>query len=672
MIFNINTTFLKKYQKPSVYLNIILFIGIYFLFFWFFKPDLIFSQNIPTGGDMGSHYYTAWYTSHVLLPHFSMGGWDFGWFAGYSPFSFYFPLTFFLMSFLSWVMPLPIAFKIVAMSGSFLLPLAVFQLIKSFDLKDPFPGIGAVLSLVFLFNINMGSSAQIWGGTVLSLLAGEFSQSLSLALGVFFLGFFNKSLEHKKTPIIPAIFLAATLLAHPTTFIWAVVTSFGLVLYGFSWSKFWHYAKTMVLTFIFSSFWLVPTLLDKKYFLNLADNWVVNFWDILPKELFFWPIFLIIPFIFWEKKYLKFIFFLFFGAVVAIVLSRLALLLGTYPVRFFPYLQLFYVLSGVFLGIIFQNKKEKWITLVVPLVIFAAVGYYLANTKYETVNSWTRWNFEGLESKPNYSYFKKANEYLKGDINDSRVVMEYSAVNNDTGTSRNNEMVPLMSGRSTLEGLYEASTVTNPFIFKIQSEVSKEKTCQMNPIGFPCGDLDYDMAALHLKMFNVGDLIVRSDEVKQILRARSDFKLLATFGPFEDWKFLSNENHYVVVPQFQPVVYAGPKEWKKASFQWFNDKNLLDTPIIFNASEKEFPNNAAVADISDNITKMPIQNNCDIKEKFAFNEIRFTTTCVGLPHIIRVSYHPGWKVASGAKKIYLVSPSFMLVYPDKEEVVLKF
>jgi hypothetical protein len=663
--------FLKKYNKPAIYFNAILFAGIYGLFFWFFKPALIFSTNIPTGGDMGSHYYTAWYTSNVLLPHFSMGGWDFGWFAGYAPFSFYFPLTFFLMGMLNFILPLPVAFKLVALSGAFLLPPAVFFLIKSFGLKKPLPEIGAVLSLIFLFNINMGSSAQIWGGTILSLLAGEFSQSLSLALGIFFLGFFNKSLEKEKMPIVPAIFLSATLLAHPTTFIWAVATSFGIIAWQFSWKKFWHYLKTMALTFIFSSFWLVPTLLDKKYFLNLAGDWPVQIADILPKDLLIWPIFLIGPIVFWKKEYSKFIFFLAFGIICAIALAFLALPLGTYPIRFLPYLQLFYILTGIFLGILFQNKKEKWLAYLAPVILFFAVGYYLASTKYETINSWTRWNFEGLETKTNFSDLKKANEYLKGGVNDSRVVMEYSGANNDTGTSRNNEMVPLLSGRSTLEGLYEASAISNPFIFKIQSEVSKEKTCQMNVIGFPCGDLDYDLGAEHLKMFNVGDLIVRSDEVKQILRSRNDFQLLATFGIFEDWKFLGSDNHYVSVPQFQPVVYVGKEEWKKVSFRWFNDKNLLDTPVIFNASKKDFPNGEIITDVNFGIKKIPIQKNCEVKEKLSFNEIKFTTSCVGAPHIIRVSFHPGWK-AYGAEKIYLVSPSFMLVYPEKAEVVLKF
>ena len=52
-------------------------------------------------------------------------------------------------------------------------------------------------------------------------------------------------------------------------------------------------------------------------------------------------------------------------------------------------------------------------------------------------------------------------------------------------------------------------------------------------------------------------------------------------------------------------------------------------------------------------------------------EIKFTTNLIGHPHLIKVSYHPNWKV-EGADKIYLVSPSFMLVYPDQADVRLYF
>jgi len=52
-------------------------------------------------------------------------------------------------------------------------------------------------------------------------------------------------------------------------------------------------------------------------------------------------------------------------------------------------------------------------------------------------------------------------------------------------------------------------------------------------------------------------------------------------------------------------------------------------------------------------------------------KISFDTTCVGKPHLIKISYFPNWKV-KGADKIYLVSPTFMMVFPEKEHVELYY
>jgi membrane protein YdbS with pleckstrin-like domain len=51
--------------------------------------------------------------------------------------------------------------------------------------------------------------------------------------------------------------------------------------------------------------------------------------------------------------------------------------------------------------------------------------------------------------------------------------------------------------------------------------------------------------------------------------------------------------------------------------------------------------------------------------------IRFETDCPGRPHMIKISYHPKWRV-SGADRIYLASPAFMLIYPTSRQVQLVF
>ncbi len=654
---------MKNKMKKFILKNcppIIVFGGIYLILFYFFNPRLIFSTATPTGGDMGSHYYNALYASKTFFQNPTIFIWDFNWFAGYPPFIFYFPLSFVLIAILNLLLPLPVAFKLIVISGTFLLPPAIFYLIKSFRLKNYYGYMGAILSLVFLFNSNMQSSAQIWGGTVMSVLAGEFAQSLSIALGLFFIGAFYRALDSEEKSLWPALLLGFTLLAHPLSFIWVSLVALALFLYKFSRVNLKYFFKIAVLVFLLDAFWLIPTLIYKKdYFLNLASVWTARFQDILPESIIFWPIFLIPGLFNGKRRHFDFVFFLGAGAGSALLLSEFAIRVGTYPIRFYPYLQLVFVLSGIFAASLF-NKKTVRLGVFISLL---AIGYFTIAYRSNPIVSWVNWNFSGLEAKANFKYLKEASDSIKGTLNDPRAMIEFSSENNDTGTPRNNELVPLLAGRQTLEGLYMFSSITNPFIFKLQSEVSADKSCQTDVIGLKCGDIDYDLAVKHLKLFNIDHIIVRSQKINSLLEKRQDFKKEKVFGIYTVWRFLGNDNKYVFVPKFQPTFYTGAEDWKKVSFDWFNNPDSLDQPIIFKADKKDA--------VKSEISSVPLNQNCNITESLSANTIKFKTSCLGLPHIIKISYFPAWGV-EGASKIYLVSPSFMLVYPEKEEVTLKF
>ena len=77
------------------------------------------------------------------------------------------------------------------MMGSFLLPIAFFISVGKITKNRAAALSSAALSLIFLFN----ESYTMFGGNLLSTLAGEFSYSLALALFVFFLGYCSGSLR---------------------------------------------------------------------------------------------------------------------------------------------------------------------------------------------------------------------------------------------------------------------------------------------------------------------------------------------------------------------------------------------------------------------------------------------------------------------------------------------
>jgi hypothetical protein len=53
------------------------------------------------------------------------------------------------------------------------------------------------------------------------------------------------------------------------------------------------------------------------------------------------------------------------------------------------------------------------------------------------------------------------------------------------------------------------------------------------------------------------------------------------------------------------------------------------------------------------------------------HRISFTTTAVGVPHLVKVSHFPNW-TAIGAEGPYRAAPSLMVVIPEQERVVLEY
>lgn len=639
---------------------------LYGVLLWFFKPSLLFSKATPTGGDMGSHYYTAWFTAKELWREKVLFGWDFGWFAGYPPFNFYFPLAFVVMALLQLILPLAVSFKLVSLLGIFLLPPACHFAVKSFRFREPLPSAAAVLSLLFLFNVNMGSSAQIWGGTVLSVLAGEFSHSLSIALSLFFLGLLERSLEKRSRSLLLGVLLAAILLSHPLSFFWTCAVAAGLVLSRASVQSLLYGARIALTGFLLSCFWLVPVVLTRPYFLNLTYWWPVSFKDVLPTQLVFWPAAALPAIVFWQKKYLRFFLFIIISIVSSLVLAYLATRLGTYPMRFFPYLQLVWVIIGALFFLPLEGRKAG---LAAVLLLLAGTAFYLIKFQPPTVKNWVAWNFSGLENKRSFRDFNRANLSIGGNSNDPRAVIEYTD-QDDVGSSRDTELAPLLSGRQTLDGLYTFASITNPFIFKLQSELSENRSCQTDVIGLKCGTLDYRLGAAHMELFNVDRLILRSAKAKNAARQAEGFVKLDSFGQFEVWGYGLKEKGYVTVPAYEPVVYGGTDAWMNQSFSWFNSEHL-DVPVIFNASAGELSGLKRISDIKDMAYGNTRPSGCQVSSRLEFNRISFKTSCAGFAHLVKTTYHPGWSV-SGASKIYLASPSFMLVFPDREEVVLTY
>jgi len=644
-------------KKCEIVTNLIVLASIFIFLISYFKSQYLLSRTIVAGGDTASQYYPAYFLKTYLLPKFEVVGWCPGWYAGFPLFQFYFPLLFVVSAVASYLIPLQISFKLVTILGTFLLPLTAFLSMKTMKFKFPTPILAALFTLPFLFN--QGNS--MWGGNIPSTLAGEFSFSFSLALMVLLSGLIYRGIEERKYIIKNSVVFALMAMSHIiTVIVFGLASGFFLLR-----RKFFSNLKYLLLVYslgiLLIAFWFLPLVLKMKYTTPFFVKWV---YSDMRKEMF--PD-ILVPFYLFSffglfkalKTGDKRIFFILSFAIAAVPLYFLSPILGIIDIRFIPFIQLFPLFVAAYgLGEMIGGLKRAWILLLIVALI--TMVWVQQNVNY--IQSWIEWNYSGFESKRIWPEYFAVNNFVKGNVNDPRVVYEHSDLHDAAGSLRAYESLPLFSGRSTLEGLYMQSSISSPFAFYIQSEISQVNSCPF-PDWSPCTVFNSTKAAKHLEMFNVKYVIARTDMVKSELNSSLLYKRVAIFEPYEIYELVANRDRYVEVPSYNPVAFS-TNDWKRTSYEWFKREDLIDIPLVFIDNKEDFK---YFSNSLDEIPKISLENNCSIKENFKIDEITIHTSCVGKPHIIKVSYYPNWQV-EGAEKIYLVSPSFMLIIPKQENV----
>ncbi|MCB2227306.1 MAG: tetratricopeptide repeat protein [Desulfarculaceae bacterium] len=634
----------------------------------YFRPDLLTSPGITTGGDTGSHVYAAWYMKNVLLPSGSILGWCPGNLAGYPIFQFYFPLPFLGMAALGWLIPLNMAFKLITAGGAFIMPLGLYLGLRLARAPFPAPALGAVFSLLFLFN----NTNSTYGGNLPSLLAGEFTYSYSLALMAVFLGALWGDLEQRKHPVRTALWLAATGLSHGGPLLFGVLAG-GLVLFHRQFAaRAVYLGKVYALAFAFMGFWIVPLLVFAPY--NSPHNmvWIITDWQAVVPPLL-WPLMAValaslvlgLAARLRQGQPLGAAAFFLGQVLLASLLYLVAFHINVIDIRFLPFAWLAITMWAAWaLGSWLARAPGRALAPVLALVLVVlAVGY---NVSY--LPRWIAWNYAGYESAPGWEDYQRLNDYLKGGPADPRVMYEHSVLHRRAGTVRAMECLPLFSGRSTLEGLYIQSSPNSPFIYYLQS-----LTCQApsTPItGYNYARFDLARALPRLGLFNVSQLVAISQKTRRLLDADPTYSLAAEIGPYGVYRVAGGGDGYVVPLKYKPVLVTA-RDWKSEAFEWFR-RGDLEVPLVF-APRAEAGDPARYAAVLPKAPAKPPRKPLPparVSSRVGWQEIEITTDSRA-PLLIRMSYHPNWKV-EGAERVLLASPAFMLIYPTRDKVRLYF
>jgi hypothetical protein len=663
--------------------TLVTFLIIYTVLFILYKPNLLFSLTTTSGGDTGAHHYPAQYLIQELLPHFKLTGWAPGWYAGMPMLTFYFPFPFLLIAILNWILPYTVAFKIVTVLGVFGLPWAAYAFGRLLRIRRPFPVLAALFAVIFL----LMESYSIYGGNIMSTLAGEFGYMLSFTLMFLFLGTIYRGMTKPKLNmlfVLNCLILMALVLSHIVPTIALVVISPGLLLVNPRWRSFGYLAAVAAIGFGLTAFWTLPFAANLQWTAHMA--WDQLGWrDLVPNALIPVVVLAVVGAAFAIAKREKRLLPLLWMSIAIVIVYKLLPNGRLWNARLVPFwyfsLHLWAAYGlvwlvrpfTVWLRDLFGTSARTGRRFAVPVMAIALAAAVLALSS-STPNGWIKWNYSGYEGKEKWPQYQQINEYIKT-LGQGRVMVEHNQKIDEFGTPRAFEIIPYWTNMQTMEGTLMEASFTAPFHFINQAELSKQASNAIIGVDYP--SLNVANGITHMQLMNIEYFLSCTEEVTAAAKADSRAQLLATFGDYNIFR-IAGTTGYAEVMQNQPVKIDIPQaDWRDMAVKWYENMDDLDTPIIWDNGDKALSDFATItADQADSPPQVAyngtetghvVSEQLD-NEKFTFD---VDQAAVGKPVWIKISYFPNWHV-SGASGPYLASPSFMMVIPTQTHVVMTY
>jgi hypothetical protein len=658
------------------------FAMIYAVLLSFFTPQLMLSPSTTAGGDTGAHIYVADYLINHLLPSGRITGWSQGWYSGFPMLVFYFPLPFLLIAALSTVIKFQIAFKIVTASGIFLLPLLTFWAFRVVGFRFPLPIIAASFTLPFVFM----ESYSIYGANIMSTLAGEFGYCISFGLSILFLALLNRDTMDERFRVSTGFVLGLVALSHIVTTMITILFSIYFLLNRNPKKRLPILAGVAGLGFALSAFWGLPFVDKIGYTAHMQ-------WDQLKglNELFPYPVRPILLLTFTgivgaiarkDRRVYPFVWATFVSLLLFLFLPPGKLWNG----RLLPYFYYFTFIWAAY-GVWFLRKVVAqilyWVVFLpkrnaehaIAFFAIAIIAAYAIGGEQQTHN-WITWNYSGFENKTYWKSFDSINNYIKH-LPEGRVMIEHSQDIDLFGTPRSFELLPYFANHPTIEGTLMEASISAPFHFINQAELSESPSYAILGIDYPEFNLASGIG--HLRLYNIRYYLALSDKAKKEADLNPSLTFLKKFDvPDSALKFRLYEindvttNNYITIAKYQPLLVK-TKDWRKTALNWYSRPEMFDIPLIDASHAAGL--RGKYQSIDAGLKKMPELrgvapgkiSNVKVKD----DEISFTTTAIGGPHWIKFSYFPNWKVR-GADGPYLATPSVMMVIPKQKNVTLYY
>ncbi|GMQ86273.1 MAG: hypothetical protein BMS9Abin07_1846 [Acidimicrobiia bacterium] len=635
-------------------------------------PQLLVA-NTPTGGDMGAHVLLPQILADTLLPSGQILGWSNAWYAGFPVLYFYFPVPALAIVLLDVVLPYGVAFKLVTIAGLVVLPFATYLLVRMLDYSRPIAAVAAIAGGMFLFM----ESYSIYGGNIKSTLAGEFSFSWSFALSILYLGVVVRDIRQERgwTPLA-GILLALTALTHIVPTIIVVLATVPLLLRK-------NGPRTVVpswmLGFGIAAFWAVPLGLRVAGGMTTDMGWApvthilgdASPGTPLPGE--FIPIAVLggvgmVWAMLRRHDVVALVWLTLLPLAGYFILPRLGVT-ALYNARLLPFWFFgMFVFAGIALGLaateVARRSAHRRPILIGGTVLAGLVLLTATIANIHDVPGWVKWNFEGYEGKATYPEYQALMAQIDR-LPPGRVMWEANNDMNKYGTP----MALMLTGywseqHPSMEGLFFESSLTTPFHFLNASEVSDRPS---NPVrGLKYNGFDMERGIKHLGVYDVGYYVSFTERGADAAR-EAGLDEMAVVSPWTI--FALPDTDLVDIAGSEPAVWGGGGDFREPSLEWYDDVANLDRWLV-ETGPAEWRTVVAVEDRLDSTLPYPstgVVSNVVLEDQ----RISFTTTAVGVPHLVKVSYFPNWQ-ADGADGPYRAAPSLMVVVPTQENVVLEF
>ncbi len=350
-----------------------------------------------------------------------------------------------------------------------------------------------------------------------------------------------------------------------------------------------------------------------------------------------------------------------------------------YNARLLPYWFLgFFLFAGIATGLAITrlarwlpNRHENTIAIggltLAVLITFTLIGVH-------DIPGWVNWNYEGYEGKADYPEL----EALMTDISalpDGRVMWEYNKdVQQRYGTPMALMLIPYWSdGHTTMEGVFFESSLTTPFHFLNQSEMSRSPSQPVRWLSGKYNTFALERGIPHMALYNIDYYVTQTEEMTGEAN-RLGLEPLVVEDAYS--VFALPDAGAIDIAQFEPMVYDGEEEFVDVAVDWYNDLDRLDHWVVAEGptdadGENLWQTFEEIGDPRDLGAEYDTTGARVSDVVIDDHGISFTTNAVGVPHLVKTSYFPNW-TATGADGPYRAAPSLMVVVPTSEQVSLEF